>query len=666
MKYWAYVNNEILGPFEKGKLLELPSFSPSLLVCPQTPVGEKTEDWKEASTYPELSALSGQGVQAAPSREAFAPSPVFNETPAPAAEPMKQPIIDGSSIGFKPLHSSQLVEPVPPAEHIGMTEISVNRLGKAGADPAAAQPLQAASSFDPISLSHIERRSETLSGAEMSSPAPEAISLEPQRAFPQPAAANEAPQSNESAGPQFGQPGEQKPPAAISMPAPEPISYAPAAAPAPEMETFYSPAPAAAPQMETFYRPAAAAAPVVTNVAGLESLIQRLDALAKASATRQDINTAVDPLRMKLDQMGEVISSIKNSQFQREVMDKLTYLENSVSELKETFRNAQQAPAPAKLQKIEIEKNSESPFVAPSLKPAEKSNPFTSAVSKAPAAQAAKVEPVEPAKAAEITDTGSKPSKLGPAIKKIAKLMLTLLLLTAVALMGVIGLKNFGIFDATKFIPFPLPFTGSKPAQEQPAADAEQALPGVLGEAAGEAKQAGEKPQPPAAPQTEPPQAVQEQALKKSPAPEATPEIIYITRTFKLKPGGQSLESKIDAHSAKAGGSYAGAKWEVRPDTDGMFQIDAVIPAKTGSLTYSYMVDRAKKTVAPANEEGKATFNELSKDAAQKPAARKAAKQKAAAKPAARQQPKKAPAKKITAPDEEYEYEYVDEDGTEQ
>jgi len=658
MKYWAYVNNEILGPFEKGKLLELPSYSPSLLVCPQTPVGEKTEDWKEASTYPELSSLSGQGAQAAPSRETFAPAPTLNETPAPAAEPMKQTIIDGSSIGFKPLHSSQLVEPVPPAEHIGMTEISVNRLGKAGAEPAAAQPLQAASSFDPISLSHIERRSETLSGVEMPAPAPEAISLEPQRAFPQPAVSGEAQQS--------GQAGEQKPPAAVPMAAPEPISYAPAASPAPEMENFYTPAPAAAPQMETFYRPAAAAAPVVADVAGLENLIQRLDALAKASATRQDINTAVDPLRMKLDQMGEVISSIKNSQFQREVMDKLTYLENSVSELKETFRSAQQAPAPAKLQKVEIEKSQESAFGATTPKPAEKANPFTSAISKAPAPPAAKPEPVEPAKPSEITDTGSKPSKIGPAIKKISKLLITLVLLTAVALMGVIGLKNFGVFDATKFIPFPLPFTGSKPAQEQPAADVEPALPGALAEAASEAKQAGEKPQAPAAPQTEAPQAAQELAQKKNLAAEATPEIIYITRTFKLKPGGQNLESKIDAHSAKAGGSYAGTKWEVRPDTDGMFQIDAVIPAKTGSLTYSYMVDRAKKTVAPANEEGKATFNDLSKDAAQKPSARKAPKQKAAAKPAARQQPKKPASKKITAPEEEYEYEYVDEDGTEQ
>src|SRR3989338_10718966 len=93
MKYWAYVNNEILGPFEKGKLLELPSFSPSLLVCPQTPVGEKTEDWKEASTYPELSALIGQGSMAhAPAAAADVPT-IAPETfaPPPSAPPPPPP-----------------------------------------------------------------------------------------------------------------------------------------------------------------------------------------------------------------------------------------------------------------------------------------------------------------------------------------------------------------------------------------------------------------------------------------------------------------------------------------------------------------------------------------------------------------------------------------------
>lgn len=56
MKYWAYINNEVLGPFEKEKLAELANFGLSSLICPQTPVGGQTESWKEASTYPEVSA----------------------------------------------------------------------------------------------------------------------------------------------------------------------------------------------------------------------------------------------------------------------------------------------------------------------------------------------------------------------------------------------------------------------------------------------------------------------------------------------------------------------------------------------------------------------------------------------------------------------------------
>ena len=83
MKYWAYVNNEILGPYEKEKLFELPVFSPATLICPQTPVGEKTEDWKEASTYPEIAAMlqSGAGLAPKPAADAAAPGPKIQLEP---------------------------------------------------------------------------------------------------------------------------------------------------------------------------------------------------------------------------------------------------------------------------------------------------------------------------------------------------------------------------------------------------------------------------------------------------------------------------------------------------------------------------------------------------------------------------------------------------------
>lgn len=58
MRYWVYINNEIKGPFEKDELLKLEGFNASTLICPQSPVGEETKEWKEASNFPEL--ISGE------------------------------------------------------------------------------------------------------------------------------------------------------------------------------------------------------------------------------------------------------------------------------------------------------------------------------------------------------------------------------------------------------------------------------------------------------------------------------------------------------------------------------------------------------------------------------------------------------------------------------
>ncbi|PJA16983.1 MAG: hypothetical protein COX65_01445 [Elusimicrobia bacterium CG_4_10_14_0_2_um_filter_56_8] len=649
MKYWAYVNNEILGPFEKEKLLELPSFSAALLVCPQTPVGEKTEEWKEASTYPELSALLGSSnpPPAAAVPETFTPAPSVQESQAPApspAEPAGQPAVETPGINFKPLTASQSVEPIPPAEHApGMTDITVNKLGKANAAPEAQQ---SSADFDPISLSQIVRRSETLSGAEAHAASNEGLTLEPQKSFSQPAEETPAaaPANTEN-----------------SVPLP-PAAEAPAAAPA--MEAFKRTA-SGAPELETFARPAAAA-PAVTDVAGLESLVRRLDALSKESATRKDISSAVDPLRIKLDQMGEVLSSIKNSQFQRDVMDKLAYLETSVGELKQSFTQ-QQGSGPAKAPKAEAEKSANTVFgVKPPAKAAEK-----------PKEEPAK----EPEKPAAMTDQGSKSSKVGPALQKSIKMAVTVILLVAVLLGAVIGLKNFGIFDATKFIPFPLPFIGESRQAEQPPQAGEttgEAAGEPAGEAAGEARP-GQVPEQQAGDQTTPEQRAellktmaekdqQAQAQEQPKQPDLAPEIIYITRTYKLSRTGQSLENKIYEHAGKAGGNYNRTSWDVKQGADGMYEISAVIPGKTDNLTYAYTVDREKKTVQPANPAGKAAFDELKKDAAKKTAARKRSKRatpRPAARPAPKPAPKKAAPKKITAPDDEYEYEYVDDDGTE-
>ncbi|OGR42535.1 MAG: hypothetical protein A2X35_12005 [Elusimicrobia bacterium GWA2_61_42] len=578
MKYWAYVNNEILGPFEKEKLLELPSFSPSLLVCPQTPVGEKTEDWKEAATYPELSALLGAGMSgprasAPPQAASFSPEPAHEPAPKPAlSEPAAAPVT------LKPLTASS-IEPVPPADHkSGGVEISVNRLGKAHSEPepvGAAQ--QATNDFNPLSLSQIGRRAENLSGQEEA-------------------------------------------PAAAPFEAPAPGFTAPAlnSGGAPELETFArpsafsAPAPAQAPAPE----PAAAAQPVSNGL------------------TRQDLSQAIDPLRLKLDQMGEVISSIKNQQFQRDIMDKLAYLENAVGEIKTSLKQgqppaAQVSVAPAQVKEAPIKTMFGAQAPAKEEKPKE-----------------------EPQPATKITDTGSKPSRVGPALKKAGRLVVTLALLAAVLLGAVVGLKNFGIFDATVFLPFPLPFVGQAQA---PAPE-----PG-----AGEIPGAEAVPQPEAAPAAQEQQAPQpaEQA-KQAPAPDISPEIIYFTRTYKATSGGPSLENKIAEISAAGGGYYDRVNWQVKQGLEGIFEIAAVIPGKKGELTYTFVVDYGKKTLLPADEGGKAAFNGLTN----RPQARQKAPRakKAAAAPRQKAQPRKAAAPKQAAAEDEYEYVYEDEDGTEQ
>ena len=639
MKYWAYVNNEILGPFEKEKLLELPAFSPSLLVCPQTPVGEKTEDWKETSTYPELAALIGAGAN-----KASSPAPAPQPAPSPAQESAPRDVVEpGPALTtFKPLKAAS-IDPIAPAEHkLGGVEISVNRLGKAGGDaaPAAAQP--APSAFDPISLSTIVRRTENIQEA-----AGDGIAKEPPKAFGEisPAAAgpagleisaitreNAAP-SGDFAPQRFG---ESAPAAAAPAQQPEP-------APAPQPE----PAPEPAPQ------PVSGSAPV-TDTAGLATLLQRLDYMAKSSVNRQDINAAVEPLRSKLDQMGEVISAIKNSQFQREVMDKLNYLENSVTEMKSAVKNIQSAPAPVQ--------QAPQPAPQPTVSMEKASDVFMGVQSPPKAAQ--KPEPAkEAAKPAEIVDQGSKPSRLVPALKKAAKALVTVALLIAVALGAVIGLKNFGIFDATKFIPFQLPFVAAEaqPAAEQTAEAAQGAADAIAAMAAADQQAAQAE-----AGQAGQPQEQAQAQAQSSAMPERAPEVIYFIRNFKLKADGPSMEDRISVHSAKLGADYNRIEWQVKQAVPGVFEITGTMPAKVGTLAYTFTVNLDEKTLQPADDTAKAAYADLT--AASAPKAR-APRQKPgrAAKTAPKGQKKAAPKKLAPPPaEDEYEYVYEDEEGATQ
>ena len=55
MRYWAYIDKEVRGPFEKERLAGLPGFGAASLVCPEGSA-EGQNGWKAASAFPEVMA----------------------------------------------------------------------------------------------------------------------------------------------------------------------------------------------------------------------------------------------------------------------------------------------------------------------------------------------------------------------------------------------------------------------------------------------------------------------------------------------------------------------------------------------------------------------------------------------------------------------------------
>lgn len=102
MKYWAYINNAVCGPFEKEKLAELSAFCLVTLLCPDTPGGARADGWKAASAFPEVLAVFGPApAPEQPGSQANSPimmtmrgtlieEPAADE-PAPAPQPAFPP-----------------------------------------------------------------------------------------------------------------------------------------------------------------------------------------------------------------------------------------------------------------------------------------------------------------------------------------------------------------------------------------------------------------------------------------------------------------------------------------------------------------------------------------------------------------------------------------------
>lgn len=106
MRYWAYIDKKVCGPFEKEKLAELPNFSPSFLLCPDSPDGGQANAWKAASAFPDVLAALSPAPAPAQSRKPAAESPLLMTMRGTLID---EPVIDPPTQPRKPAVESPLM-----------------------------------------------------------------------------------------------------------------------------------------------------------------------------------------------------------------------------------------------------------------------------------------------------------------------------------------------------------------------------------------------------------------------------------------------------------------------------------------------------------------------------------------------------------------------------
>ncbi len=214
MRYWAYVNNQTLGPYELAEIPKIEGFTPDLLICPEYPPEGKQQEWVPASSVLEQQSAAESPVSA--------PSP---EASAAEASPAAQPASQEPPQQAAPLQASMM--PAPGVELVSAADAISGDSGKASQ----------------FSLGAFE-----IEQFPQSQPAPTEYKPEPllQQAFEPatPAAQEPAPASDQaqlSVSPVIE-------PEPLARQQPSPVEYNPSPLPAAEreiqLETFPSPEPA--------------------------------------------------------------------------------------------------------------------------------------------------------------------------------------------------------------------------------------------------------------------------------------------------------------------------------------------------------------------------------------------------------------------------------------
>jgi hypothetical protein len=131
MRYWAYMNNQVTGPFDKERLPGVPGFTLASLICPETPAAGEAPGWKAASAWPEVLAVFTQAP--VPDRPARAAAD------SPLAMTMRGTLIDEPALEEPPAKT-----PAPAPSPAADSPLAMTMRGTLIDGPAASAPDSAA------------------------------------------------------------------------------------------------------------------------------------------------------------------------------------------------------------------------------------------------------------------------------------------------------------------------------------------------------------------------------------------------------------------------------------------------------------------------------------------------------------------------------------------
>ncbi|GAB4029395.1 MAG: hypothetical protein Fur0012_03700 [Elusimicrobiota bacterium] len=689
MKYWAYINNEILGPYEKEELIKLPQFTNSTLLCPQTPVGEKTEEWKEAASFPEISAMisntSARSMAANPTDSGFN-NPFHNygnieiksideNASAPAVSPSPSPLdpISLSQISKRQENFFKKDEPAAEQPKNGEQENT--------ADPSVSAPLNSFLSTSPssnineinlempkpaadISPAPAEKKEIDLGGISLdgkneNGPAVEQgdkdgiqgivsgeISLPPIEPLPatDSAVANQPQTTADIPAPSL------EPLPALENPSLQPLAGDIAIDNSP-IEVSQQPLPASEVIKNDLKPEPAQAAPAPSIFSGdSEKIIALIEKFASSSASKDDVSM----LKSYLDSKIEILNNRINSFDGEGIRESIKSIENKLSSIESKMSSSAVSSKPSiSPSSIQIDPNYDTAVMdkkepSGNQKPPEKPVAPLSPQEPKPVAQPKKEEPKKE----------SGPSVIGRIMKIALKVILSVLLIAGIFIALSLALRSAGIIDVTGYMPFipPAKKAANKASEKelfqvQPSTFALQAEISTQSVSAESVVQQGK---------------------------DLSEEVVYFARTYVRPKESKSLENLIIENAVAQKLDAKSITWKARKMDENVYHVFAEFPGKKEPVDYVFEVNYKDKSVRPSNDWASLVMiadadPNAPKDVAIKavPAvsvkgaakAKKGSKQRKASKPVTKPAAKKEETKPADKPkeDEEYVYEYEDE-----